>query len=1168
MSIPGLELLHGRTYTIRFRAENYLGMENTGCVTSSVLIDTTPPRAGLVLVLQHDSQNEDPLPTTQYYQYSLKVMRIATRNFTDPESDILGFWATVYRASDDWVMQPETYVGTRDFVTFNADLQDRETFYVQLKALNKAELATYVTSANVTVDATPPIIDYVRDTFGPSLRFLGGNEADVVGSTELEIHTLFNARDPESGIQSVTWCLGSFPGACDVVQPIEVHAEMAEAQQSVGGLIDSARYYPMVSAYNHAGNWESLVSDGFFVDVSAPICAELYDGPGYDRKFIGPTVARANEVEGESGKVVELGELQLSWLGFNDFMSGIGGFAAATVPSALLNLADSTNTGFLSMGLAGSTSFLRELVHSETYYGVVKVWDNLGNENTCYSDGVFYDNTPPVVASATLISLLAVNAWNVQNVAHLVHAEVRGIFDPESGIRQYDAAVGEPGGDPEAYAAFRFIGTSEGEMLMGGLQMPEGAVQVTVRTYNNAKEPNEVALLMGVDTVPPRCDPIQLWQLPPGTKFAYTEETSELQATWNCSDVSPWSHSPISCEWAIASFPGGDDLMAWSPGESNGTHSYSCNGCFENGILYFVNVKCTDQVGLSSMSTSGGLMPDLNGPIVATPAMVVTRYTGRATRWWGYPSDLSMIWGFDDLESGIKRIRALLDSSETSPLSGPKDVEGLLAMPLELPADPNVGHTIIELAEQGVELGNGGSYYLHVCAEDHMNHTTCSEPYIFTVDLTPPQCRAPDDRVASLAPASIFSTRAGFGAVWECVDHESGVTSTNWMPYGDSVPLLTSSVMMLGGELAGEAAWRGTGARTVVIPYVDGMHFHSCVTAINGAELYSLETLACSAGATSDFSAPFFTGELVDEQGQAFQQSSTVMCTTLPVFYDNTSGVNVAYLEVMQQVGSDSYPLGAPLTLNTSTYGLDRSESTICRNVTMDHGAQYFSRLLVMNNALPYLSSQVRSKGFRTDDTAPVAGRATLRMLFPNRFESQANFPASVRGTSVRVRLQGFSDDQSGVKYYNISLRLNGSVIAHDTHPSGLTSTIPPYEVLMPEIYNGSQLQAFITGVNRVGLVSEMVSAEKLVILGSIELNDPWFVVDLSPSASASSALIAGEPEGARFLLDEAASIGFKLAGVSHRATLRHCLHIHATTSYPALALTYHMSRDLSQWIR
>ena len=94
---------------------------------------------------------------------------------------------------------------------------------------------------------------------------------------------------------------------------------------------------------------------------------------------------------------------------------------------------------------------------------------------------------------------------------------------------------------------------------------------------------------------------------------------------------------------------------------------------------------------------------------------------------------------------------------------------------------------------------------MHVCAEDHMQHTVCSRPYSFLVDLTLPLCTPPTDMVLGLRAPAIFSSRAGFAATWECNDPESGVASTSWMAYtqllkgGYAAPLLTRKVRMLGG---------------------------------------------------------------------------------------------------------------------------------------------------------------------------------------------------------------------------------------------------------------------------------------------------------------------------------------------------------------------------------
>lgn len=63
------------------------------------------------------------------------------------------------------------------------------------------------------------------------------------------------------------------------------------------------------------------------------------------------------------------------------------------------------------------------------------------------------------------------------------------------------------------------------------------------------------------------------------------------------------------------------------------------------------------------------------------------------------------------------------------------------------------------------------------------------------------------------------------------------------------------------------------------------------------------------------------------------------------------------------------------------------------------------------NEAVPPLSTQIRSGGFLVDDTAPTSGQARLRVLYPRRYEKQPTFPSSITGLVIRVRVAGFSDD-------------------------------------------------------------------------------------------------------------------------------------------------------------
>ena len=361
--------------------------------------------------------------------------------------------------------------------------------------------------------------------------------------------------------------------------------------------MDTVKYYSLITVHNNAGGWQTAYSDGFRIDVSPPDCGSIYDGPGYDRAYIGRAVSQATAFE-EDGELIVVGDMKMAWTGFFELLSEISGYAASIVPSAKLTsdlkvdpaTITAKTVNFTHVGLAGSIGFFMRLVHNERYYSVVSVWDGLGNEQKCYSNGVLYDDTPPNTTLAFLASHLGKNERNIQKIAHLVHAEVRGIFDSESGVRQYFAAIGSSATEVEDIAVFRSIGTSEGKVLIGGLSIPDGPFFVTVRAYNNAMDSSDVSIAAGVDTVQPFCSPIAIWNNEPGQKFQYTETVDRLEATWECKDNAPWAHIAIDCEWSVGSFPGGDDVMPWTAAQASGTHAWA-DAKLENGFLYFVQVR-------------------------------------------------------------------------------------------------------------------------------------------------------------------------------------------------------------------------------------------------------------------------------------------------------------------------------------------------------------------------------------------------------------------------------------------------------------------------------------------------------------------------------------------------------------------------------------------------
>ena len=163
--------------------------------------------------------------------------------------------------------------------------------------------------------------------------------------------------------------------------------------------------------------------------------------------------------------------------------------------------------------------------------------------------------------------------------------------------------------------------------------------------------------MIGVDLTPPTCSNISINYKYRGKKLQYTDDVWAMTAEWNCTDSAPWEDAPLKCEWAVGSYPGGDDAKPWEWGNQSGVHTW-VNTTMLNGRLYFTTVRCYDQVWWQTERKSGGLMPDLVPPFVTYEPLVIFPDTLRATEFWGHAASVTAAWGFDDMESGVKRIGA------------------------------------------------------------------------------------------------------------------------------------------------------------------------------------------------------------------------------------------------------------------------------------------------------------------------------------------------------------------------------------------------------------------------------------------------------------------------------------------------------------------------------
>lgn len=148
-------------------------------------------------------------------------------------------------------------------------------------------------------------------------QILDGTEEGIdidIQKSRTSIAAHWNAfEDLESDVIHVTWCAGSSPDACDLVEETQLTSTSTSVRKVlVKPIRNGQRYYITVNATNGAGVLTSLTSDGVTVDETPPTPGTVIDGNVLDIDYM----------NGEQ-------DVSARWLNFEDFESGIESYQIA-----------------------------------------------------------------------------------------------------------------------------------------------------------------------------------------------------------------------------------------------------------------------------------------------------------------------------------------------------------------------------------------------------------------------------------------------------------------------------------------------------------------------------------------------------------------------------------------------------------------------------------------------------------------------------------------------------------------------------------------------------------------------------------------------------------------------------------------------------------------------
>ncbi|EDO42273.1 predicted protein [Nematostella vectensis] len=250
---------------------------STTSLSESFIIDTTPPVVGVVfdglgadrdmncsanMTFGEDSQcsSSDFEDTDIDFTNNTSEVHARWIDFEDKESGIVEyFWCVGSQPMKDDIRECESTGMRPNGSHYGLDFDQGDTYYVTVVACNAAGRCSANSSNGVTIDTTPPVMNFVRDgVLGADMDYQ--NFVDIM-------FAYFSGSDPDSGILSYEVAWGSAPGLSDVGQYVEIgNTTTWYVKLKDNALKKGHRYYATVRTTNKAGLMsEPMSSDGVVV---------------------------------------------------------------------------------------------------------------------------------------------------------------------------------------------------------------------------------------------------------------------------------------------------------------------------------------------------------------------------------------------------------------------------------------------------------------------------------------------------------------------------------------------------------------------------------------------------------------------------------------------------------------------------------------------------------------------------------------------------------------------------------------------------------------------------------------------------------------------------------------------------------------------------------------
>ena len=355
-TLTGLKLADGTTVFANVTGIGYNGLSASSHAARPVTIDTSPPLAGHVSVVQSTGLHANTIIVTTHWF-----------GFSDPHSNIEGYEVAI--GSEHGYGEYSAYTSVGHETSFEAEIEIAQGhhFYVTVGAKNYAGLTTYTHSALEVATTTPPSTGFVNDGAN------AGHDVDYQADKE----TLWANWGAFNGAAEYEVSVGTSRSGDDVLGWHTVFRATTTALDGME-LVDGHTYYIGVRACNMHDLCVVVYSNGVTIDSSPPLVGFVDDGfhPG-DARVQASTI-------GIGG----------SWFSFADPESGLQYYEwciGVTINGCELQ-------PFLSVGLAtrAVNPAIKMPVNGSAYV-TVKAFNHVGLVSVASSNGVLLDTEYPEV---------------------------------------------------------------------------------------------------------------------------------------------------------------------------------------------------------------------------------------------------------------------------------------------------------------------------------------------------------------------------------------------------------------------------------------------------------------------------------------------------------------------------------------------------------------------------------------------------------------------------------------------------------------------------------------------------------------------------------------------------------------------------------------------------